>query len=121
MGRGLADSTMHLAWLVHHVLKGVWGPDRALWSFCRFLPPTASRSPWFILLLHYRYLPIAVLGIRLLIFPLVEASVVIVVEVGGVVVGEVVVVVLHLAPLAPIGTGGSCICRLLLLLSERLS
>src|ERR1041385_2810711 len=78
---GLADSTVHFAWLVHHVLKGIWGPDRALWSFYRFLPPTASRSPLFILLLNYCHLSIAILGIRLLILPLIEACVVVVVVV----------------------------------------
>src|SRR4051812_27870793 len=101
MGCGLAGSTVHLAWLVHHVLEGVWGADRALWSFRRFLPPIASHNPWFILLMDYCPLPIVLLSIQLLIFPLVETSVAVVVEVvvgGGVV--EVVVVVLHLVPLA---------------------
>src|SRR4051812_18480914 len=105
MGCGLADSAVHLAWMVHHVLEAIRGPDQALWSFCRLLSPTASRGPWSILLLHYCYLPIAVLDIQLLIPPLVKISVV-VFEVGGGVVE--VVVALHLAPLASIGTGGSC-------------
>ena len=110
---------MHFAGLVHHVIKGVWGPDLTLRPFCRFLLPTASRSPLFLLLLHYIYLPIAILGIRLLVLPLVEACVVVVVggvvEIGVVVVAKVVVP-LDLAPLAPIGTVGPvCFCRLLLL------
>jgi hypothetical protein len=67
-----------------------------------------------LLLLDYCYLPVAVLGIRLLIFSLVETSVAVVVVVvrsGGVEVG----VALHLAPLAPVRTICSCLCRLLLL------
>ena len=89
--------------LVHHVLKGVWGPDLILRPLCRLLLPTASRSPLFLLMLHYCYLPIAILGIRLLILPLVKTCVV-VVEIGVVVVVAKVVVPLDLAPLAPIGT-----------------
>jgi hypothetical protein len=109
---------MHLAGLVHHVLKCVWGPGLTWQSFCRLHLPTASRSPLFLLVLHCCYLPIAILGIRLLILPLVETSVVIV-EAGGVVVVIVaakVAVPLDLAPLAPIGTAWPiCFCRLLLL------
>src|ERR1041385_5612707 len=99
---GLADSTVHLAWLVHHVLEGVRGTNWPLRSLCRLLPPTPSRRPWCILLLNCSDMSIAILHIRLLILPLVE-DVVVVVEVGAGVV-EVVLVALHLAPLAPIGT-----------------
>src|ERR1041385_5228541 len=41
---GLANSTVHLAWLVHHVLEGVWGrigPCGLSAGFCLRLPPTA--------------------------------------------------------------------------------
>src|ERR1041385_9300696 len=108
---------MHLAGLVHHVLKCVWGPGLTWRPFCRLQLPTASRSPLFLLVLHCCYLPIAILGIRLLILPLVETSVVVIVEIGGVVVVVVVVVEIvvsvDLAPLASVGA--ICFCRLLLL------
>src|ERR1041385_6513574 len=101
---GLAYSTVHLARLVHHILERVRGPRLTWRSLCRLHLPTDSRSPLFLLVLHCCYLPIAILGIRLLILPLVETSVV-VVEIGGVVVFVVVeiVVPLDLAPLAPVG------------------
>ena len=111
---------MQFAWLVHHVFKRVWGPNCPLRSFTGLHPPTASCSPWFILLLNSSYLSIAILSIQLLIFSLVET---IVVEVGSGIVEVVarggvveVVVALHLTPFAPIGT---CFCQLLLL-SRRL-
>src|SRR4051812_22684386 len=85
---GLAYCTMHFAGLVHHALKGVWGPGLPWQPFCRLLLPTASRNPLFLLVLHCCYLPIAILGSRLLILSLVKTCVVAigVVEIGGVVV-----------------------------------
>src|SRR4051812_18126360 len=106
--------------MVQHIFNGVWGPNLALLSLalrslCRFLPPTASCSPLILLLLDHCYLPIAILGIRQLVLPPVEACVVFVVGGGGgggggvveVGIGGGVVeigVALVLVPLAPIGT-----------------
>ena len=90
----------------------------ALRSLRRFLPPAASCSPLILLLLDYCYLPVAILGVRLLIFSLIETSVAIAVVVVVVVVvvrsGVVEVgVALQLAPVQTIGS--SRLCRLLLL------
>src|SRR4051812_26315383 len=65
-----ARGAVQLAWCIHHVLECILGPHLPCWLRIRPHLPTASCSPWILVILDSGHLPTAVLSVWLVIFAL---------------------------------------------------
>src|SRR4051812_47384249 len=94
-----ARGAVQLAWCIHHVLECILGPHLPCWLHIRLHLPTASCSPWILVIMHSGHLPTAVLGVWLVILALSTILLAVV----------VVVVPIVFSSLLPTGTLVPCV------------